>query len=161
MVVKTFQDGSYLEYADGNFDQWCVYMVNPAKKFRRPPLDVDYFGFLLEQSKTFGAQKIYDDFVAFYNLTRKQVEKSVLEYIDHIAAVGYGEKYLEFAKIYTILYMGMLAEENKAYTKLGKRIKRLGMHMLLLEGQPVAYAANFMRGMNWRQIDAMCKERGF
>ena len=57
--------------------------------------------------------------------------------------------------------MGMLAEENKAFTRLGKRIKRLGMHKLLIENETVADAANFMRGMGWRQIDAMCKERGF
>jgi len=94
MKIKEFQDGSYLEYAEGKFDQWCVYRVNPAKNYRRPPLDVDYFGFLQEQAKVFGARKMYDDFVAFYDLTRKEVEPSVLEYIEHLAVVGYGDKWL-------------------------------------------------------------------
>ncbi len=161
MKVKEFSDGSYLEYAEGNFDQWCVYMVNPAKNFRRPPLDVDYFGFLKEQAQTYGAEKIYNDFVAFYDQTRKVVEQRVLNLIESIAVNGYGDKGLDFTKIFTILYMGMLAEENKAFTRLGKRIKRLGMHKLLIENETVADAANFMRGMGWRQIDAMCKERGF
>ncbi len=80
--------------------------------------------------------------------------------IDEISE-SYGEIALEFSKIFTILYMGMLAEENKEGTRLGKRIKRLGVHKLLLEGQTVNESANFMRGMNWRQIDALCKERGF
>jgi hypothetical protein len=55
----------------------------------------------------------------------------------------------------------MLAEEKKAGTRLGKRIKRLGVHKLLIEKRTVDEAANFMRGMNWRTIDTMCKERGF
>lgn len=161
MKIKEFQDGSYLEYAAGNFDQWCVYMVNPSKNFRRPPLDVDYFGFLREQAKIFGSQKIYDDFVSIYNLTSNQVEGTVLDYIRKISLAGYGEKWLEFEKVYTILYMGMIAEENKAYTKLGKRIKRLGIYKLLIENESVATAANFMRGMRFSEIDVLCKKGGF
>ena len=160
MTIKTFSDGSYLEYADGSFDQWCVYMVNPARHFRQPPKDIHYFGFLQSQAQVFGHQKIYNDFVALYEATRKDVEQSVLDKIDAIAAT-YANAALEFSKIYTILYMGMLAEEKKAGTRLGKRIKRLGVHKLLIEKRTVDEAANFMRGMNWRTIDTMCKERGF
>ena len=159
MIVKQFADGSYLEYAPGNFDKWCVYMVNPKKNFRRPPLDVQYFAFLQNQAETFG-NKVYVDFVSIYDATGKEVVPSVLALIDQIA-LTYGNMALEFAKIYTILYMGMIAEERKAFTKLGKRIKRLGMHKLLIEKTTVNVAANFMRGMGWREIDAMCKERGF
>ena len=57
--------------------------------------------------------------------------------------------------------MGMVAEEKKAGTRLGKRIKRLGVYKLLVENLSVEESANFMRGMNWRQIDALCRERGF
>ena len=55
----------------------------------------------------------------------------------------------------------MVAEEKKAGTRLGKRIKRLGVYKLLVENLSVEESANFMRGMNWRQIDALCRERGF
>jgi len=55
----------------------------------------------------------------------------------------------------------MIAEERKANTRLGKRIKRLGIHALLMESVSVANAANFMRGMGWREIDRLCRERGF
>ena len=160
MIVKTFGDGSYLEYSEGNFDKWCVYMVNPNKGFRNPPKDIHYFGFLQKQSSIYGAEKIYQDFVTIYNLTGKQVESAVLDIIDRLAA-SYGDEALAFSKIFTILYMAMLAEENKKQTHLGKRIKRLGMHQLLIEGRSVDEAANFMRGMNWHQIDILCKERGF
>ena len=74
---------------------------------------------------------------------------------------NYGTQALEFSKIFSILYMGMLAEENKAHTRLGKRIKRLGMHKLLIENESVDTAANFMRKMKWYEIDSLCRSRGF
>ena len=45
--------------------------------------------------------------------------------------------------------------------RLGKRIKRLGIHELLVEGKSVSDAANFMRGMGWREIDSICRGYGF
>ena len=64
-------------------------------------------------------------------------------------------------KILSILYMAMIAEEQKKYTRLGKRIKRLGIHKLLFEGASAREAANFMCGMGWRDIARLCEERGF
>jgi hypothetical protein len=61
----------------------------------------------------------------------------------------------------SILYMAMIAEERKANTRLGRRIKRLGIHYLLFEGASISQAANFMRGMKWQQIAALCEARGF
>ena len=55
----------------------------------------------------------------------------------------------------------MIAEENKAFTRLGKRIKRLGIYKLLIENKSVQQSANFMRGMGWREISDLCNERGF
>ena len=55
----------------------------------------------------------------------------------------------------------MIAEENKAFTRLGRRIKRLGVYGLLLEDMSVEHAADFTRGMRWKDIAAMCSERGF
>jgi len=55
----------------------------------------------------------------------------------------------------------MVAENVKKNTRLGKRIKRLGVHDLLLESGEVAHAAHFMRGLGWREIDVLCRARGF
>ena len=84
----------------------------------------------------------------------------MLTLIERIA-LTYEGKELEFEKIFTIMYMGMIAEEKKRFTKLGKRIKRLGVHKLLQEGAGVDHSANFMRGLKWREIDRLCRERGF
>ena len=78
-----------------------------------------------------------------------------------IIAGSYGEDALLVDVIFSILYMAMIAEEQKANTRLGKRIKRLGIYKLLIENRSVYEAANFMRGMGWREIAKLCEERGF
>ena len=57
--------------------------------------------------------------------------------------------------------MAIIAEEQKANTRLVKRIKRLGVYKLLYENKTVYEAANCMRGMGWREISNLCIERGF
>lgn len=157
--IKAFADGSYLEYDRGSFDDWCVYLVD-RNGFRRPPKDTDYFSQLKQYADRYGADRIYGDYVRVYQLTGARVDYSALSYISQLA-MSYGGDALEIDTIFSILYMAMIAEENKEGTRLGKRIKRLGIHQLLVENQSVDRAANFMRGMNWRSIDALCKARGF
>ncbi len=157
--IKDFPDGSFLEYDNGKFDEWCVYMNQPNGT-RLPPLDRDYFTQLQSFGRTYGVARIYEDYVSVYNLVGKEVNNNDLKHITNIA-LAYGNDALELDKIFTILYMAMIAEERKKFTKLGKRIKRLGVHKLLIEGETVNQAANFMRGMRWREIDALCREREF
>ena len=52
-------------------------------------------------------------------------------------------------------------KENKLGTKLGKRIKRLGIHQVLYDRYSPAAAASFSRGLPWTRIDNECKLRGF
>ena len=157
--IKTFQDGSFLEYDRGNFDRWCVSLTN-ANGFRTAPKDTDYLRQLKQFAGKYGTGKIYGDFVTIYNQTTKCIDSSVLSFITLLAA-DYEADELEIDKMFSTLYLEMIAEERKANTRLGKRIKRLGVHTLLIEGKSVEYAANFMKNMNWRQIDSLCKDRGF
>ena len=158
-TIKTFEDGSFLEYDYGNFDQWCVYLSRPNKK-RIAPKDSQYFDYLTRLASEYTSKAIYDDYVKIYDLTKKDVSNDVLLSITDIAK-SYGPNQLNVDIVFTILYLAMIAEENKAYTKLGKRIKRLGIYTLLLENRSVEYSANFMRKMKWQEIDALCRERGF
>ncbi len=73
----------------------------------------------------------------------------------------YGNDSLEMDILFTIIYAGMVAEENKANMVLKKRIKRLGMHQSLIENTPADYAANFSKGKKWRELDTLCRQRGF
>lgn len=157
--IKSFWDGSYLEYDRGSFDDWCVYLTK-SNGSRKPPRDVDYFNQLKQLAAKYGVERIYNDYVRVYNLTGKQVDENALSEISRIASV-YGDDALEVDVIFSILYMAMIAEEQKKFTRLGKRIKRLGIYKLLIENRSVGEAANFMRGMGWRDIDHLCRERGF
>jgi len=158
-LIKEFRNGAFLEYDRGSFDAWCVYLTQPDSS-RRPPRDVDYFAQLQKLAASYGTRRVYDDYVKVYDLTGKRVEQPALEEISRIAA-SYGGDALQVDIIFSILYMAMIAEEQKENTRLGKRIKRLGIHKLLLEGSTVYNAANFMRGMSWREISKLCDEREF
>lgn len=158
-LIKSFSDGSYLEYDRGSFDDWCVYLTK-NNGIRKPPRDMDYFCQLKELAGNYGVEQVYSDYVRVYNHTNRSVEKTVLDEISEIAS-RYGHDALEVDVIFSILYMAMIAEERKKNTRLGKRIKRLGIYVLLVENRTVSEAANFMRGMGWRDIDVLCRERGF
>lgn len=157
--IKTFSNGSYLEYDRGKFDDWCVYLTQ-ANGNRRPPRDMDYFTDLQELSAKYGVERVYGDFVRVYDMTGKQVNNRTLEVISQIAE-GYGFDSPKVDTIFSILYMAMIAEEQKRNTRLGKRIKRLGIYVLLIEKRTVLYSTSFMRGMDWHEIDTQCKQRGF
>jgi hypothetical protein len=62
---------------------------------------------------------------------------------------------------FTVIYAGMIAEENKANAVLKKRIKRLGMYQLMIQNINPEVAANFSKGKNWRELDVLMKQYGF
>lgn len=161
-LIKKYDDGSYLEFDKGGFDDWCVYFVI-SDGSRTAPTDTGYFNQLKQYAAQYGAEKVYNDFVSVYSLTNKKVEQTTLDKITQIASL-YNKKAgdaLDMDIVFTILYMAMIAEENKQYTRLGKRIKRLGVHMVLAENVDVNKAATCMNGKRWHEIDKMCRERGF
>lgn len=158
-LIKKFTDNSFLEYDKGGFDEWCVYLSRPNKT-RYAPKDNEYFNFFKNIGLKYGSQKVYNDFVKIYNLTSKSIETTVLNEINNIAG-EYGQDYLELDIWFTVVYAGMVAEENKAFTRLGKRIKRLGMHQILLQNLPSEVAANFSRGKPWRELHNLMKQLDF
>jgi hypothetical protein len=64
-------------------------------------------------------------------------------------------------KWFTVIYAGMVAEENKKFAVLKKRIKRLGMYQMLVENQDPKIAANFSKGKKWPELDLIMKSKGF
>lgn len=156
--VKTFTDGSFLEYDKGLFDPWCVY-INDSDG-RRALKDVNYLEQLRALAQRYGRDTVYEDYVRIYDKTGKEVDAAVLQDISRIVQ-KYWADVLSADKLLSGLYLAMISEERKENTRLGKRIKRLGVHCLLKEGRSVHDSANFMRGMGWQEISALCKARGF
>ncbi len=159
-LVKNFVDGAFLEYDRGSFDYWCVYMTD-AEGNRRSPYDRDYFNELKDLADRYGADRVYSDFVSIYDETTREIRNEVLNHITVIAS-SYGEQdSLAVDKLFTTFYMTMTSEENYPNTRLGRKIKRLAAYEILINNRPVDDAVVFMKRMGWREIDALCRERGF
>jgi len=158
--IKSFEDGTYLAYDEGNFDNWCVYLVDLDGQ-KIAPLDIDYLQMLFELAIDYGNNKVYDDFINVYHSTTPNISEKVLLEITECSR-SYGiHKAMKVDKLFTTLYMAMVSEENYPNTRLGKRIKHLAVYEMLYGGRTVEDAANFMRGMQWRDIARLCEERGF
>lgn len=158
-ITTTFSDGSQLEYDNGKFDSWCVYLTRPNVP-RFAPRDFQYFTDLKQYAKDYGRDTIYNDFVSVYDRTTSTLSNYVFEHIKTICS-KYGDNALDISITLSIIYMGMVAEENKAYAKLKKRIKRLGVYQVLYLNMSPMTAANFSRGKGWKDLAVLCNEYGF
>jgi hypothetical protein len=158
-VLRKFSDNKSLCYGKGAFDTWCVYLEGYDGAYKAVR-DIEYFSVLKKLGKKHGPYILYQDFVNLYESTGKSIDRNVWYNIVRMSG-KYGEDSVSVDKVFSVLYAGMVAEENKEGTRLGKRIKRLGVHMLLCEDRESDFAANYSRNRGWREISDMCSMRGF
>lgn len=158
-LLTRFSNGSKIEFDEGCFDKWCVF-VSKANGERFAPLDTQYFSRLKKLGEKYGPQNIYDDFVVIYNRTTKEVNPEVFELIKAISK-HYGSDSLEIEIWFSVVYAGMIAEENKENAILKKRIKRLGIYQLLIADFLPETAATFSKGKKWRELDGIMETIGF
>lgn len=158
LIIKKICN-SIIEFDNGSFDKWCVYLTRPGSQ-RYAPKDAEYFSRLQQLGIVHGPAKIFNDFISIYTVTGKTLDKKTLHLISAISE-NYGDDAEEIDIWLTIIYAGMIAEENKANAILKKRVKRLGMQQVLLEGRSAEYAANFSKGKKWQELDAIMKAKGF
>ena len=158
-LIKNVRNRNVIEFDQGAFDSWCVYLTRPGQ-LRYAPRDTEYFAKLKQLGNNHGHERVYNDFVTYYTPTNRNIDVSVLNLITQLAD-PYGNDAEEMDIWFSVIYAGMVAEENKANAILKKRIKRLGMHQVLIEGLDAHYAANFSKGKKWRDLDGLMKERGF
>jgi ribosomal protein S17E len=148
-----------VEFDQGSFDEWCVFLTRPGTS-QYAPKDTEYFTLLKNKGNRFGHAKIYNDFISYYNQTTKDIDNTILDLITTLSN-DYEEEAEEIDIWFTVIYAGMIAEENKANAILKKRIKRLGMHQVLLENYDPELAANFSKGKKWQELDRIMKGKGF
>jgi hypothetical protein len=158
-AIKIFAGGRVLEFDAGKFDDWCIYLSEPGGQ-RTAPKDVDYFARLQVLAKKHGAEKIYEDVVAIYRKTTAQLDATVLNSISTLSK-KYSADAAGIEELLTMVYAGMVAEENKQGAMLKKRIKRLGLHQVLIENLDPEKAAVFSKGKSWRELDDECRARKF
>jgi hypothetical protein len=158
-LIKNVRGKHLVEFDSGCFDNWCVYLTRLGQP-RYAPKDTEYFARLNQLGNTHNHQKIYNDFVTCYTYTGRTIDERILSLITRLSD-SYGHDAEEMDVWFSVIYGGMIAEENKANAILKKRIKRLGMHQVLIEKLDAEYAANFSRGKRWRELDTLMKQLGF
>jgi len=158
-LIKNINNRIQIEFDTGSFDNWCVYISKPGMN-RYAPKDLEYFSFMKKQAEVYGPAKIFNDFISFYELTGKEIDQKILDKITMLSQ-DYTDVWVEMDTWFTVIYAGMIAEENKANAILKKRIKRLGMHQLLLENFKSEEAANFSKNKKWQELDIIMKQKGF
>ncbi len=158
-LIKLLSNGATVEFDKGKFDDWCVY-ISPPNAWRFAPTDVHYFTRLQLLGIKHGPDKIYQDFLAIYQLTNANLDVGILENISMLSKT-YGTDAEEMEQWLAVIYAGMVAEENKEKAILKKRIKRLGLHQILMEGESPQFAAHFSRGKKWRELDELMRQKGF
>ena len=160
-MITRFDNASVI-LDQGSFDEWCVYITDGTNRFA--PTDSWYFQLLIEMGQEKAPGAIYNDFCRIYELTTEAVAEEVLELIYAIST-----QYADVARaatVFKVLYYGMIAEENKKgldgeKLPLRKRIKRLGVYMVLMEDVQPMVAANYSRGLGADYLDKVCFYRGF
>lgn len=160
VLIKNLRDNKKVVFDNGRFDAWCVYIVE-SEGNRKAPLDTVYFAELQKIASHYEAGKVYYDFVRIYNLTNRNIDKTILALIDEIVETYSEEDKKMIEQWFTVIYAGMIAEENKERTKLGKRVKRLGMYQTLVLNMSANDAANFSKGKKWRELDETMKKYNF
>ena len=157
--LNTFPNGGFIEFDTGSFDEWCVYVTKPNGE-RFAPSDIQYFSRLKKLGEKYERQKIYDDFVVIFNRTTAETDPDIFKLISFLSR-NYKEDQLEIEIWFNVLYAGMVAEENKEKAILKKRIKRLGIHQVLIDEMAPEVAAGFSKGVKWQQLDRLMEAKGF
>ena len=159
-LIKNLQNDRKVIFDSGKFDEWCVYVVE-ANGNKKAPFDETYFNELYDISCKYPQNKVYDDFVEIYDNTTKEIDDKVLSQIDEIVNTYHSEDKTIVEQWFTVIYAGMIAEENKENMVLKKRIKRLGVHQVLILSMPASEAARFSYGKPWKELDTIMKGFGF
>lgn len=154
--------GECIFFGKGTVDNWCAYTAKyvNGKFMCSMSLDKYYFELLeiiggLNKDDRWA---LYSDMKMLFAYTGSAVNPDVIKMIGVMA-----DRYGFFADIayncFMHVYYGMIAEENKAGTKLGKLIKLLGIYHLLIESMAVDEAAECEYDVPWRKLKAECDER--
>ena len=159
-LIKKISKDIEIVYDRGSFDEWCVFIKNG--KTKTAPRDVEYFNFFKKLGESHSNQQVYDDYIKIYDLVSENIENEVIDLIIDIAKNNYDASLSkEVATNFIVIYAGMVAEKNKKYAVLKERIKRLGMHQILMEGYDTKVAANYSKGKKATELDLICKKYGF
>jgi hypothetical protein len=150
-TLVTFRDGTSLVYEKGRFDEFKVSFYSSQSRHIESPTDIRLFTFFLSLHNNDGVWRIIQNIAAQIDSAHSFSDLNIPTLNDT----------LEEQKLFSAVGAAMLSERYKAHTRLGKRVKLLGCHQVLVQGLEPRIAANWSRGRRWREIDAECRRLGF
>lgn len=157
-LIIPFQDSTFLAYTRGQFDNWRVTFMTKEGKAMESPRDTYFFDYYLSlATPQVSTKKIFN---ALKHLSRhiRKDSPTEFEYLrEEVVSVANqllipSEHHLRFEKATMSLLAAMLSEEKKKFTKLGKKLKILGLYQVLVQGMAPEKAANWSRGKAWKDI---------
>jgi hypothetical protein len=148
-LIKKIKNNRSVIFDTGKFDDWCVYLVE-SDGTKKAPFDETYFSDLYNISQKYNQNKVYNDFVNVYDLTTKTINPLALKLIDEIVETYNQEDQILVEQWFTVIYAGMIAEENKEKAILKKKNKKIGD----VSGIDFKYASQRCRKIQLRQTMA-------
>jgi Family of unknown function (DUF7004) len=150
-VLKMFKDNMLLAYDHGSFDEFRVSFYDNKLRYRSSPNDAQFFTFFVKLAP---AETVWRNIVELASQIHKHTGFQDIRLPNLTGS-------LEEEKVFSALAAAMMAEERKAKTKLGKRVKLLGCHQVLMQGIRPRVAAKWSRGKPWKEIAVECEKWGF
>ena len=150
-TLAEYEDGSKLIYDRGRFDEYRVTLQSGDGAIRKSPTNNEFFEFLLNLDEPEQTWNVFLDIANQINATTDFEDIRLdLSGCD-----------LEGRKMWGGLVAAMISEERKQHTRLGKRIKMIGVYQTLILGMSPQNAASWSYGKEWKEIDEECKKYGF
>lgn len=167
-VVKSFPGGTSLGLAQDRDGRW--YVQERAFFWTRRPTSAGCLVRLAELARRYGRDRVMADFAAVYDAVGPRPangdllpDEAALDLITRLSA-AYGAAPgdgVRADRLFTTLYLSMIARENDAGDPLGRRGERLGAHLVLAEGRTPEEAAAFPTGKTAQALSALCTSYGF
>ena len=162
--LRPVMANKFIMFGTGKFDDFCAWFgrfdpsLNDRTIMCSKPLDVHYFDIVRFLGSQYGNWKVYHDILHFYEHTGKTVDEKVINEIMNMS-LSYGVN-IDFAyNAFMQIYYGMIAEENKENTRLGKSIKMNGLYRVLIDQVSVDIAASECCGKPYTEIQSECDFR--
>ena len=167
-IVKSFPGGTSIGFTEDRDGRWCV--QERVFLWTRRPTSGSCLVRLSELAQRYGRDKVMADFVTVYGAVGAKPARgdllpndAVLELITRLSSAytaAPGDS-VRADRLFTTLYLIMIARENRAGDALGKRAERLGAHLVLEEGRTPEEAAAFSAGKTPQDLSALCQSYGF
>ncbi len=159
--VQPMAFGQTLFFGTGKFDDWAAYtgrLCTDGRIWCALPLDKYYFEIAELLARYHGTDRVYLDVLHIFEQAGRAVDRGLVDCIFRMS-LAYGTNQPWAFNMFLHLYYGMIAEENKQGTLLGRSIKMNGIHSLLKGGRDVQTAADECRSKPWTEIHDECLAR--